>query len=157
MAYSPSSINNFDFNPADPAGIGIPQTNQTNEIPSSAIKESLNRWAANKQARAQMQGAKAQEAQWSSGGQLGGPNAQSGLGGATISGGLADYSNLPAPISHDCPHCGRCPNCGRGGYGYVPYYPPPIPYYGPAYYVGDTPNTWYGPTSGTINTAQNQY
>jgi len=56
-----------------------------------------------------------------------------------------DPQYAPWNQPHDCPHCGRCPSCGRGGYGYVPNYPPPYwPNY-PQPYIGDIP--YYPPTT----------
>jgi len=88
--------------------------------------------------KAQLEGAAQQQTNWSSG-QAASPNQQSGLGAGLPSVGLGQSSTVeawagdpqyaPWNQSHDCPHCGRCPSCGRGGYGYVPNYPPPyVPY-----------------------------
>ena len=90
--------------------------------------------------KAQLEAASQQQTKWSSGSLSDAcPGVDQCLGSGAIGGSLADFSNNLAgsqawggyypPISHDCPHCGRCPSCGRGGYGYVPNYPPPIPYY----------------------------
>lgn len=148
MAYSPSSSNNLNWNPTDQAVCGaIPdvqyganyQSSQQTPQQTGIGQQGLDNLKAQIDAKTQQIYAEKMKG-----------NSQ--LGGGTIGGGSADYSNLPppAPISHDCSHCGRCPNCGRGkyDYGYVPYYPHPIPYYS-ANYAGDYPG-WpqHGPGCG---------
>ena len=151
MAYSPSSNNNLNWNPADPTGgYGVPVTGTSyvggiGQQGLSNLKSQLDAkaeqiYAERQKAQAQMQGVKAQEAQWSSGGQLGGPNSQSGLGAGAGVGGSDPSANwagdpqyAPWNQPRPCPSCGYCPCCGRGqhDYGYAPYYPPAIPYYWP--------------------------
>ena len=175
MAYSPSSNNNLNWNPADPAGcydVPVTGTSYVGGIGQgldklkgglqgaaqgigqqglSNLKSQLDA-IERQRVQAQMQGAKTQEAHWSSGSQLGGPNSQpglgtdlpsaglgtdlpsAGLGGSDPSGNWAgDSQYAPWNQPHPCPACGTCPTCGRGrhDYGYVPYYPPAIPYYWP--------------------------